>query len=42
MTQEFAESKKINGATEPEDTELAKVSAALIRKNARVYEELAK
>ena len=42
MTKEFAESNKLDGATEPDDAELAKVSAALIRKNACVYEELTK
>ncbi|MDY5148324.1 hypothetical protein R6G73_05425 [Actinotignum sanguinis] len=42
MTKEFAESAKLNKTTEPDDAELAKASAALIRKNARVYEELAK
>ena len=36
---EFAKADEI---TEPDDAELAKVSAALIRKNARVYEELTK
>ncbi|AIE83133.1 prevent-host-death protein [Actinotignum schaalii] len=36
---EFAKADEI---AEPDDAELAKVSAALIRKNARVYEELAK
>lgn len=42
MTKESAESAKINDTTEPDDAELSKASAALIRKNARVYEELAK
>ncbi|MDK7271901.1 MULTISPECIES: hypothetical protein [Actinotignum] len=42
MTKEFTESNKLDGTTAPDDAELAKVSAALIRKNARAYEELAK
>ncbi|MFG6161595.1 hypothetical protein ACWJH8_07435 [Actinotignum schaalii] len=42
MTNECAESAKINETTQPDDAELAKASAALIRTNAHVYEELAK